>query len=199
MYLTTIKKFSKRDKNGKYRYFKECVCICGNSITTRIDSTAKSCGCKKNYKQRGSVRKRNDNEIFFKEYMSKIVYKTSKYNDGDISFNKFLELSQKNCYYCDSPPSNKAHIGRKKDGTLRKRVRKGKDGVDYFIHSWGSQVGDGAIFTFNGLDRLDSNKKHTLDNVVTCCKMCNFMKINYSLEVFLNQIKRIYECRIKQN
>lgn len=30
----------------------------------------------------------------------------------------------------------------------------------------------------SGLDRKDSNKNYTLDNVVTCCKNCNSIKLN---------------------
>ena len=42
-----------------------------------------------------------------------------------------------------------------------------------------------------GVDRIDSDKKYTFDNIVPCCKMCNFMKGNSDVNIFLNQIKII--------
>jgi hypothetical protein len=46
-------------------------------------------------------------------------------------------------------------------------------------------------FTSNGLDRLDSTKGHTIDNVVPCCADCNWMKSNRTRENFLAHIRRI--------
>ncbi len=45
-----------------------------------------------------------------------------------------------------------------------------------------------------GIDRLDNNLGYTLENVVSCCKICNFMKRNLSVEDFLTKCKRITEC-----
>lgn len=48
-------------------------------------------------------------------------------------------------------------------------------------------------FTYNGVDRVDSNKPHTLDNVVPCCKFCNISKNNLTLEEFVALVKKQYE------
>lgn len=72
----------------------------------------------------------------------------------DIEFKNFLHLSQYNCYYCNREPSNQS------------KTRKG----DYFI--------------YNGLDRIDNSKLHSLDNVVPCCKYCNAGKLTKSIEEF---------------
>lgn len=45
----------------------------------------------------------------------------------------------------------------------------------------------------NGIDRVDSDKGYELDNCVPCCTMCNWMKMNYTKEEFLDQIRDIYE------
>lgn len=39
-------------------------------------------------------------------------------------------------------------------------------------------------FYYNGLDRVDNEGGYTEDNVVTCCKFCNFAKTRGSLEEF---------------
>jgi hypothetical protein len=38
---------------------------------------------------------------------------------------------------------------------------------------------------FNGIDRLDSEKGYIVDNVVSCCQMCNYMKKCLSPDVFV--------------
>ncbi|MFJ5625297.1 hypothetical protein ACIQD3_21940 [Peribacillus loiseleuriae] len=49
----------------------------------------------------------------------------------------------------------------------------------------------GMEFEVNGIDRLDNAKGYTLDNVVPCCKTCNYMKGSYSLERFVEGIMDI--------
>lgn len=43
-----------------------------------------------------------------------------------------------------------------------------------------------------GLDRIDSSIGYTLDNVVSCCGVCNMMKQSFDFEVFINYIQKIY-------
>lgn len=50
----------------------------------------------------------------------------------------------------------------------------------------------------NGLDRIDSNKEYTLDNVVPCCKWCNYAKNSMTVEEFKNHINKIYKYLIKE-
>lgn len=45
----------------------------------------------------------------------------------------------------------------------------------------------------NGIDRYDSKKGYTLENSRTCCTECNYMKNNYSYDVFINKLLQIYE------
>jgi len=44
---------------------------------------------------------------------------------------------------------------------------------------------------FNGVDRLDSNIGYVLDNCVSCCKICNYMKCSLPVDVFLKRIEHI--------
>jgi hypothetical protein len=44
-----------------------------------------------------------------------------------------------------------------------------------------------------GIDRVDSNQDYTLENSVSCCNMCNFMKRTYSKESFLSHVRKIFE------
>ena len=47
------------------------------------------------------------------------------------------------------------------------------------------------VFAWNGLDRIDNSAGYTLENCVSCCKDCNELKSNRSLDEFLLQINRI--------
>lgn len=46
---------------------------------------------------------------------------------------------------------------------------------------------------YNGVDRVESLKGYTIDNCVPCCEYCNTMKLNYSLDFWLNHIEKIFK------
>lgn len=203
MTLQIIKNFSIRQNNGRLKYFQVKRCYCGKIFTTRKDGKTKSCGClnqelNKTRRTGYSAYNRIKSAELVKLAAAKAVYRAAKYDDSNISFEDFLNLSQKNCDYCNAPPSNTYHIGFKKDGTLKKRSRRNKNGEVYSAIGHGSYYGEEAAFVYNGLDRVDSSKLHSKDNIVPCCKNCNYMKTNNTLRDFLTHIERIYKWKIKQ-
>jgi hypothetical protein len=54
-------------------------------------------------------------------------------------------------------------------------------------------------YIYNGIDRLNSGLGYTLGNSVPCCKICNIMKSNLTVEDFYNHIQKIIECPPKDN
>jgi hypothetical protein len=48
-------------------------------------------------------------------------------------------------------------------------------------------------FNCRGIDRLDNSIGYILENCVPCCEHCNIMKNKYSIEEFIEQIKKILE------
>jgi hypothetical protein len=46
-------------------------------------------------------------------------------------------------------------------------------------------------YRYNGLDRLDPSRLHTLDNIVPCCYYCNFAKSSLTFAQFQSWIARI--------
>jgi|ERR1017187_3558288 hypothetical protein len=99
-----------------------------------------------------------------------------RYRDGDLTFEKWYELSQTNCYYCDAPPSQTINIYTHK--TDHKRS-------DYVIKN--------GNFVYNGLDRVDNSDGHNEDNCVPCCKNCNWAKAEMSIKEFKHWIKKVYK------
>ena len=81
----------------------------------------------------------------------------------DLTKEQVRILSKKQCHYCGCPP---------------KQVSK----------SYGR--GD---FIYNGLDRIDNAKGYSLENVVPCCKKCNFAKNTMSINVFREWIVSTYK------
>jgi len=103
---------------------------------------------------------------------------TSFYDDGNLSFQQFYQLSQLNCYYCEKAPSNSATIHNKRHSS-----------------EYAKQTGR---FIYNGLDRIDSQiKTHDYDNLIPSCKYCNYAKQGLSLTGFYYWIDRL-EIRTKE-
>lgn len=164
--LTAIK-FDKTAKRSSWL----CKCDCGKYKTISISHLrsghTKSCGCLHLEMSLSKIDKMCEGNRKFtpKNATAHLVWMRTSYSDGDISFEKFLELSQMNCHYCGVPPGNKRNV-KKHDPSAAKETVKNAD------------------FIYSGLDRVDSKGIHTLDNVVPCCKYCNFAKNNRSLEEF---------------
>jgi len=86
----------------------------------------------------------------------------SKGRDFDIEEQDFVNMTQANCFYCGSPPSNK-------------HAMKGINGA----------------FIYNGVDRVDNSMGYSVNNCVPCCKMCNLGKRNSSQGDFLKWAHRV--------
>lgn len=104
----------------------------------------------------------------------KIAYRhyVKNYDKMEIDLQTFYSISQLPCYYCDTMGSNCYNVYLK-DKKASQNAR------------------DNAYFYYNGLDRINSSRRHEIDNVVPCCKYCNNAKKNMSLEDFKKWILRI--------
>jgi hypothetical protein len=49
------------------------------------------------------------------------------------------------------------------------------------------------VLRYNGLDRIDNSRGHYRDNVVPCCKYCNYLKLDGTQEEFFERVNRIYK------
>ena len=72
-------------------------------------------------------------------------------------------LTSSNCYYCGCVP--------------KKEIKTRGNNGNYF---------------YNGIDRIDSSKGYSIENVVPCCYKCNVAKSNYTREDFLSWISKVY-------
>lgn len=163
--LTVIAHAEVKNRNSYW----SVECECGTTKNVRGSDlekqNIKSCGCMRHVwldeaqKKRDYGRKRSP-------YLAtawKVFRGTSpSYNDGDLTFDEFLALSQLPCFYCGEIASNKTNkfesAKKRGEGASSKAISEG-------------------TFIYNGLDRLHSDKPHNKNNVVPCCKHCNRAKL----------------------
>jgi hypothetical protein len=79
---------------------------------------------------------------------------------------QFAKITQQNCYYCGAKPNQIA-----------------------------KQLNGNGEYIYNGLDRTDNTKGYTIDNIVSCCGICNMAKQKLTIQEFDNWIEKIYKKR----
>jgi hypothetical protein len=90
-----------------------------------------------------------------------------------IDFECFRRLASQSCHYCGKPPSQKAYAAI--------YSRKEKQRQDYT-----------RFDLYNGLDRVNNDIDYVEENLVPCCKNCNFAKRNMTVEEFRKWAVNLY-------
>lgn len=151
-----------REPNGKWL----CNCDCGN--TALVDGrklrtgNTKSCKCYRNTLL-ADERRLGSGTAAFRELFRRYV-KTAKTRGYEFNIDEdFVKgIVQSDCYYCGAEPSQ----------VVNHR--------DCF-----------GVFVYNGIDRVNNSIGYTEDNVVPCCKTCNYAKNTLELEDFRDWTIRI--------
>lgn len=143
----------------------EVKCNCGNVryYYGKTFGKIKSCGCLGKEKAKSTI-KFAIKASYKDEFCALRKRFKSNYSDGDLVFEDFYKMSQENCYYCNSKPSN-----------LCKRT----------------SINFGKDIYYNGLDRINNNLGHYKNNIVPCCIICNRAKANRNLNEFICWAKNI--------
>lgn len=146
------------------------LCDCGNTFSIKHTSKLKNDGkfrCRDCYVLR-------DSESFSPEWGYRLAMKRIK-NDAsragrvfEITLDEFKEISQQDCHYCGSAPSN---------------VLTYKSNAGTFTRT----------FVYTGMDRMDNKVGYVRTNVVPCCIICNRAKNSMGYEEFMAWILRVAE------
>ena len=89
----------------------------------------------------------------------------SRGHEFGLSYEEFASIISADCFYCGIPPSGE-------------------------VRGWSEK--SGAVL-YSGIDRVDSSRGYSKDNVVACCRQCNIAKLNHSVQDFIAWIKRASE------
>lgn len=161
----TVLGFSHNDK--RYRRHYKVKCDCGKIKTVQgtllRSGNTKSCGCLSREVRKAKLLPNNRGVI------NQVIlgYKRHAKDRGfawKLTFDEVSSIINQPCYYCGIVNSNKKITKNCKDG-----------------------------FSYNGIDRVNSLKDYTLDNVVPCCDFCNKAKGNKTKQDFLSWARRIYK------
>lgn len=148
-----------------------CRCDCGTIKLVDAGNLKKpgnkSCGCLRRENARKNGKKQRTRE----SYINFLFYTYKRSADKrhyifEIDKEAFRKLIVTNCFYCNSAP------------TLKKQARVG------------------LPFPTNGIDRIDNNKGYNLYNTVSCCTICNKMKLDTNVSNvrdFMQHIVKIKE------
>lgn len=178
--LTYKETTSHRTKDG--HVIARFICDCGKKFLTALSrvksGSYKSCGCLNTEAANANLAKANSKKLIrLPRIASAKRVHSNRYSDGNLSFEEFLILSQKDCFYCGKKPSNVFNTYQS-DGYKRKVSAK--------------RIADG-YFIYNGLDRIDPTIGHYKKNVVPCCFDCNTAKLDRTVSDFLHWIKQVYQ------
>ncbi len=168
--LNIIEYVYTKGRGNESRWVWKCICECGNKCyvrTTKLQKNNPQTCCKVCSDNKWSkIRVLND---FLS--LKKRIYRTYKRNAKkrnylfDLNFEELNNIIQENCYYCGEPP-----IENKGDQT----------------YTYGQ-----GIFKRNGIDRKNNEEGYTMKNVVSCCKHCNTIKLDFSYDEFTKKILKI--------
>lgn len=175
--LTVTKVYRIDSTNTKMGVIKvDLVCLCGNSVlnkslghlheTKNRKPTRRCTKCA--YKETGKSARISTIEPNKKRVFSgyKNSAKLRKIN-WSISYETFLNFIEGECVYC------------------------GRSNLSYLqpptISPWSIE------YRYTGIDRVDSNKGYIMGNIQTCCKTCNYAKLQMSDEEFWSWIKKIVD------
>lgn len=159
----TVLRFIDTQNQGS-RWLVKCDCGTEKILPSKTfvgKGHIKSCGCLKVDRDRNFM---TDEESA--ERRAFTVYKVSAKSRGlsfSLTQDEFIHLAKSECEYCGAGPQNKTVPTRK----------------------------NGSRFVYNGIDRINNSLGYESGNVVSCCKRCNRMKMDMTVEQFLEKCMAI--------
>ena len=166
--LTVLEVTGQRNKANSPLY--RCRCSCGNTVlraaTKLLGSANPAClDCQKphNYGKPRTAQGESGFNSLYGNYRKGAERRQLAF---ELTKWEFRELTVQNCIYCGERPC---------------LIKYGSHGL----------MKEHGAYTYNGIDRINSDKGYTKENSVTCCHVCNMMKSDLTREDFILQMKRI--------
>lgn len=159
-------------RGGRSRTYFDCLCSCGNEFNVRADAIINkcttNCGCKTSDLLSAHIRLPDEQAV-----KNKILswYKSNAKRrslDFSLEYDVFLTLILKSCYWCGIEPQPNKII----NGNDSRRDR---------------------LFSYNGIDRVNSDIGYIESNCVPCCRRCNTAKNDMTVEEWLDLCNRVVQ------
>jgi len=169
-------------RNKKYNYLKiikyaytknnrsywKCACSCGNELVASLNNIKqgciKSCGCIRTHKYK-------QGESGLKNIFSK--YKVAAKKEGrkfNLTLEEFKKITSGDCVYCGAKPNKTSSSEHTKNPEVKRYT----------------------AYVYNGIDRINSKRGYEKNNVVSCCRWCNIIKRERTVNELINHVVRIY-------
>lgn len=152
-----------------------CLCDCGEYFNGTkgkiVRGVTRSCGClqkecRESWKSKMIAKKDLTDATSFNEKYQ--TYRRRAERSG-ISFTltkkDFRDITSGYCHYCGEDSEHNKNETRRYEG---------------------------RTYLCNGIDRVNSSLGYDVENCVSCCDVCNRMKMAHSVEFFKQHIIRIY-------
>ena len=147
-----------------------CRCECGNvytvqgpQLTGKRVLRCKKCGNREHLQRLHQQNSKTPGEAACRAtYTGHRQTAIKRHLTWEIDYSTWKNLTQKPCAYCGCPPSNRTS-GR-----------------------WN------GVFVYSGLDRIDSTKGYTSQNINPACKRCNIAKNDQTVDEFLAWVRTVY-------
>lgn len=163
-----------------------CICDCGGEKTIPGRdlrpgcSYPSSCGCNTNLAIAQGARKRgrNPSKATMRQQYHSYTTSQRKWGGPLMTMDEWAKIATQPCHYCG--------------GTDKRQRTAFKALGGKHIPVTQAEI-DAYIISINGIDRVDAARGYDLDNIVSCCALCNRMKCYHSVDDFLDKIKDLYE------
>jgi hypothetical protein len=163
--LIAIEVAGKNNNGDKFMW--KCKCDCGNEEFIALGTNltqGRTTSCGCSRRGNTNVRFEFGEAAFNNLWYNYHMNAKNRGIDFLLSREEFRFLTQEKCFYCGIGPEQKA----------------------------GTETSNG-YYIYNGIDRVDNKIGYISENVVSCCKKCNFRKSDMTTEEFLSWVKLVYK------
>lgn len=184
------------DNSGKAMWVCECSCekhtIKPVSARTLKNNTSTNCGCERVK----TLSNRADNKIHIRNEKGDIISKKCFRCHQWLPLDNFWKnRTQKDgysgeCKECQNTAKENRYNFYKK-GAKKRNIDFNLTKDEFYNLTSKKCYYCNEIKEYNGIDRIDSSRGYTLKNCVPCCEYCNKMKLDYTIDFWVNHMKKI--------
>lgn len=177
-----------KDGLGNYKWL--CICDCGVETIkvgrALVCGDTQSCGCygkEQVIKGIQKSKRKPGEEKHLHQWWYQINDKAKRRGiEMVIDKDSAIKIAKQNCFYCGTPPARYTRYIENRKAQCGRRQK------TYYPESCENDAP-----YIHGLDRVDSSKGYTEENVVPCCGSCNQLKWDRPVKDFYEHLKKVIQ------